>query len=163
MNVTLCKKFVLIAVFASLFTTVQAQKSDPHLTLIPPGMITNKVNLDIRAGISNTSTKDQSWDVEIYVDKINKRSRILKQKHWIAAGKTLEVKHVLPKGSLLGSHKIILKASRKGNKYIKTKTVEVVASDIRSTQTIDGAWAGIYHWSEIEGKTLESRHQKTDR
>ncbi len=28
----------------------------------------------------------------------------------------------------------------------------MVKSDTRSTQTIDGAWAGIYHWSEIEGK-----------
>lgn len=135
-----------------LYNTLHATDTDPHLTLIPPGMITDKVNLDIRAGIKNKSGKEERWQVEIYLDKIKTSAKLYSEKHYVHADSAVVIKYVIPKGRLLGKHTIILRTISGKKTYLKKKTVEVVKSDIRSTQTIDGAWTGIYHWSEIEGK-----------
>lgn len=52
----------------------------------------------------------------------------------------------------VGKHKVILKVAEGSKVYRRTQEVEVINSDIRSIQQISGAWAGIYHWSEEEGK-----------
>lgn len=62
------------------------------------------------------------------------------------------MKIVVPTKQRLGKHKVILKVTDGNRTYRKTKDIEVVESNIRSIQQISGAWAGIYHWSEIEGK-----------
>jgi hypothetical protein len=49
-------------------------------------------------------------------------------------------------------NKVILKVKSDEKIYSEIKEFEVIESDTRSTRQIDGAWAGIYHWSEIEGK-----------
>lgn len=144
--------FILLIACVTFYLNSQANEPAPHLTLIPPGMITNKVDLDVRAGIKNNSAVNQRWNIEIYLDKIKSSKRIYNKNHLIEAGGVLEIKYVIAKGTLLGNHKVILKATRNNKQFINEKHVEVVAADTRSTQTIDGAWAGIYHWSEIEGK-----------
>lgn len=143
---------ILIALVLDFFGSVYAREHDLHLTLIPPGMITNQVDLDIRAGLKNNTGEAQCWNIEIYIDNLQSTSRIYTQKHRLASHASLEVKQVIKKGRLLGTHRIILRVSQGRKKYLLEKQVEVVKSDIRSTKTIDGAWAGIYHWSEIEGK-----------
>src|SRR5690606_9851118 len=70
----------------------------------------------------------------------------------LGAGKSHEVKHVLSTQDKVGHNKVVLVVKEKGKTYREVKEIEVVRSDIRSTQQIDGAWAGIYHWSETEGK-----------
>ena len=62
------------------------------------------------------------------------------------------VKVVLPMKDKVGKHKVILKVAEGSKVYRRTQEVEVINSDIRSIQQISGAWAGIYHWSEEEGK-----------
>jgi hypothetical protein len=143
---------ILLLIGLCLQYTSIAKEHDLHLTLIPPGMITNQVPLDIRAGLKNHTAETQRWSVEIYLDKVKKKNLLYNATHVLQAGGALEIKHVIPKGSLLGRHTIILKVRGARKNYIVKKEVEVVAADMRSTQTIDGAWAGIYHWSEVEGK-----------
>ena len=50
----------------------------------------------------------------------------------------------------VGNNRIILRVEDGKQSYEVTKKFEVIESDIRSTRLIDGAWAGIYHWSEKE-------------
>lgn len=38
------------------------------------------------------------------------------------------------------------------NLHRTDKKLYVIPSDCRSTRLIEGAWVGIYHWSETEGK-----------
>lgn len=59
---------------------------------------------------------------------------------------------MIPMKDKVGKHKVILKVSDGKRVYRKTKEIEVIQSDIRSIQQISGAWTGIYHWSEEEGK-----------
>ncbi|WP_199750621.1 DUF4434 domain-containing protein [Gynurincola endophyticus] len=135
--------------------------NDVHLTLIPPGMITNKIDLDIRAGIKNNSDKNQNWTVELFVYSSSKETLIHQEKISLSATEAIEIKHIIPKGSLLGKHIVKLKLTHQNGATLEAeKKVEVVESAFRSTQTIDGAWAGIYHWSEIEGKHWNPDIQK---
>ena len=50
----------------SLFSLVSLQAENRvSLTLIPPGKITNKVDLDIRGGIVNESASQQTYHVAL--------------------------------------------------------------------------------------------------
>ena len=137
----------------SLFSLVSLQAENKvSLTLIPPGKITNKVDLDIRGGIVNESASQQTYQVALYWNKENKDALLYETVVTIPAGKAETVKVVIPTKDRVGKNKVIFKVANGGKTYRKTKDIEVIDSDIRSIQQISGAWTGIYHWSEIEGK-----------
>lgn len=137
----------------SLLCVLSAQ-AEEHigLTLIPPGKVTNKINLDIRGGIVNKTSAQQTYQVSLYWGKENKSSLLCDTTLNITAGKSDMVKVVLPMKDKVGKHKVILKVAEGSKIYRRTQEVEVINSDIRSIQQISGAWTGIYHWSEEEGK-----------
>lgn len=156
---------IILAFFILLVTGCTTGKvnisTDVHLTLIPPGMITNKIDLDIRAGIKNQSSESQEWKIQLYISKDSKDSLILEKEIQLAAAGAIEIKQVIPKETLLGKYTVRLEITNdKGLSKQAIKEVQVVNSEYRSTQTIDGAWAGIYHWSEIEGKHWNPDIQK---
>lgn len=137
----------------SLLCVLSAQAEDQiGLTLIPPGKVTNKINLDIRGGIVNKTSAQQTYQVSLYWGKENKSALLCDTTLNITAGKSDMVKVVLPMKDKVGKHKVILKVAEGSKVYRRTQEVEVINSDIRSIQQISGAWAGIYHWSEEEGK-----------
>lgn len=137
----------------SLLCVLSAQAEEQiGLTLIPPGKVTNKINLDIRGGIVNKTSAQQTYQVSLYWGKENKSALLCDTTLNITAGKSDMVKVVLPMKDKVGKHKVILKVAEGSKVYRRTQEVEVINSDIRSIQQISGAWAGIYHWSEEEGK-----------
>ena len=145
-------KYIFLVLF-SLFSLVSLQAENKvSLTLIPPGKITNKVDLDIRGGIVNESASQQTYQVALYWNKENKDALLYETVVTIPAGKAETVKVVIPTKDRVGKNKVIFKVANEGKAYRKTKDIEVIESDIRSIQQISGAWTGIYHWSEIEGK-----------
>lgn len=143
----------IFLLFFSLFTLVGLRAENKvSLTLIPPGKITNKVDLDIRGGIVNESVSQQTYQVSLYWDKEKKDALLYETTVTLPAGKAETVKVVIPTKERVGKHKVILKVAGADKTYRKTKDIEVIESDIRSIRQISGAWTGIYHWSEIEGK-----------
>lgn len=142
---------VLCLIFMSV-VTAYSNDSRVGLTLIPPGTITNKVDLDIRAGIVNNQDAQQNFEASLYLNKVNKNSLIHFSKFSIPKGLSHEIKFSLETSELIGVNKIILKVKSNHKTYEVSKDFKVIDSSIRSTQLIDGAWAPIYHWSEIEGK-----------
>ncbi len=147
---------LLLLVITGCKESVTEQHQDIHLTLIPPGMITDQVDLDIRAGIKNNTASAEQWNIAIYLDEVHRQQPLYQETHTLDSLQSVEVKYVIPKGTLLGKHTVILQVQNKGKVYQVKRKIEVVASEMRSTQTIDGAWAGIYHWSEVEGKHWNS-------
>ncbi|WP_270089935.1 DUF4434 domain-containing protein [Sphingobacterium sp. SYP-B4668] len=127
-------------------------KEGISLTLIPPTTITNKVDLDIRAGLKNEENRFKKIELSIYHQTENPKNLLHYSKKEIAPGGSFEVKHVLPTTNLVGKNTIVLVVKDGGKTYRESKEIDVISSDIRSTRLIDGAWAGIYHWSETEGK-----------
>lgn len=146
------KRILLVVISILFFTGLWADENNVSLTLIPPGKITNKVDLDIRGGIINKSDQQRTFEVSIYWGREKRNALLYESSVTVPAGKSETVKIVVPTKQRLGKHKIILKVTDGNRTYRKTKDIEVVESDIRSIQQISGAWAGIYHWSEIEGK-----------
>lgn len=146
------KRILLLVISILFFTGLWADENNVSLTLIPPGKITNKVDLDIRGGIINKSDQQRTFEVAIYWGREKRNTLLYESSVTVPAGKSETVKIVVPTKQRLGKHKVILKVTDGNRTYRKTKDIEVVESDIRSIQQISGAWAGIYHWSEIEGK-----------
>lgn len=146
------KRILLLVISILFFTGLWADENNISLTLIPPGKITNKVDLDIRGGIINKSDQQRTFEVSIYWGREKRNALLYESSVTVPAGKSETVKIVVPTKQRLGKHKVILKVTDGNRTYRKTKDIEVVESDIRSIQQISGAWAGIYHWSEIEGK-----------
>lgn len=121
-------------------------------TLIPPGKITDKVRLDIRVGIVNEYGSAKKFKVSIYWDEEKENNLLYEETLALASGKSAEVKHIVQTAGREGRHHIILRVKDGRKAYRKVKEIEIISSDKRSVGQISGAWAGIYHWSEIEGK-----------
>lgn len=141
--------YLIILIFSPFF--LKAQK-EIDLTLIPPSTITNQVNLDIRAGLINKEKSSMKAEVSVFLNNEKTQSLLHHSKIELSPGKSHTIKHVMSTKDKVGKHKVILVVRSNGKTFKKVKDIEVIASDIRSTQQIDGAWAGIYHWSETEGK-----------
>lgn len=60
------KRILLLVISILFFTGLWADENNVSLTLIPPGKITNKVDLDIRGGIINKSDQQRTFEVSIY-------------------------------------------------------------------------------------------------
>jgi hypothetical protein len=60
----------------------------------------------------------------------------------------------------VGKHRILLVATSLAGKIRVSRDLEVVPSKIRSTRMIDGAWLGIAHWSDEEGRHWNSTIRK---
>ena len=122
------------------------------LTLIPPTTITDKVNLDIRAGLKNSGEHSSTVDLTFYLNDEKKSSVLHKAQVEIPPAQSKAVKFLMPTAGRTGMNEIILVAEGDGFKQKITKQIEIISSDVRSTKTIGGAWIGFYHWSETEGK-----------
>ena len=144
--------FIIACIILTTASTAFAEECRVGLTLIPPGTITNKVDLDIRAGIVNKGNTQQEFYVSIYLNDVSQDSLIHFSRITLAQGSAREIKFSLKTTDKIGRNRIILKVKEKNEEFTISKDFEVINSEIRSTRLIDGAWAGLYHWSETEGK-----------
>ncbi|MDE5635983.1 MAG: DUF4434 domain-containing protein, partial [Muribaculaceae bacterium] len=143
----------LMASFLLPLIIVAGSKPWVGLTLIPPATVTTRSDLDIRLGIVNNDTHDTRYDVSIYIDNVRPSSLLHKGNYTLPPDSQACARHILSTDSLAGCHRIIaVVTDGKGNKSTRTEEIEVIESQMRSTRLLDGAWAGIYHWSDIEGK-----------
>ena len=130
------------------------------LTLIPPSVITNKVDLDIRAGIYNSGGQEKQVEVLVYFNNETKEALLFRKKITVDANSTRCVKFIMPTADKVGDNRIILVVRGKDYRQSVEKPIRIIESKIRSTQAIDGAWTGLYHWSETEGKMWNPALQK---
>ena len=143
-------KYIFLILFSLLSVFHTHADERVGLTLIPPGKISNKINLDIRGGIVNHGNSLRTYRVSLYWGKEKTSALLCDTTLQIAAGQSDMVKIVLPMQDKVGKHKVILKVSDGKRVYRKAQHVEVINLDTRSIQQISGAWTGIYHWSETD-------------
>ena len=152
-------KIIILSFF--IFSTVDlfAQRTTPlntkpevSLTLIPPSPVTDQIILDIRAGVRNDGKGMKNFKVLFYLDE-EKKASLLKQFTISVDPQTAKaVKFRWPTKNKAGKHKIILVCKNGKNTLRSEKEMDIIASDIRSTKKVDGAWINFYHWSDEEGK-----------
>ncbi|WP_437922131.1 DUF4434 domain-containing protein [Sphingobacterium sp. LRF_L2] len=151
-------KFVFLCLLMVLVKPlVGTAQEGISLTLIPPTTITNQVDLDIRAGLRNEQQRTKMVELSIYIGDERPENLLHYVKKELLPQQAYEVKHILPTQDRIGNNRIILVVKDGEKTYRKVRDIEVISSTQRSTGLIDGAWAGIYHWSETEGK-----HWNTD-
>ncbi len=135
-------------------------KPEISLTLIPPSPVTDQITLDVRAGIWNHTGSKKSISVSFYLDKEDPKNLLHTEELSIAANDNAGVKFPWSTKNHAGNHKIIL-VTKEGKKILrKEKAIHIIASTVRSTRRIDGAWFGFYHWSEAEGKYWNAELKK---
>ncbi|HUU31855.1 MAG TPA: DUF4434 domain-containing protein [Phycisphaerae bacterium] len=127
-----------------------------NLTLIPPSPVTNKIVLDVRGTVWNDSDTAQSFEVALYLDSEAQAALLHRQTVLIPPHASRGVYCHQPMAGLAGHHQAILTAMSGGQTCRTTQPLEVLASASRSTERLGGAWAGLYHWSEREGKLWNS-------
>lgn len=146
------KLFLTGIVLCAIGITSCAQDCRTGLTLIPPGTITDEVDLDIRAGIVNKGGNTETYSISLYLNEEKKDNLIYYSTVSLKPGQSHSVKHILETDNLSGQNEIFMKVNVGNMAERMSRKFEIIDSDIRSTRLIDGAWAGIYHWSEQEGK-----------
>jgi hypothetical protein len=122
------------------------------LTLVPPGIVADKINLDIRAGISSGDGATRHLEASFFLDREDDGHRIHQEALDIPAGRSGVVQFFMPTAGHVGRHRVLLTV-KDGSMVVRTsRPVEIVRSATPSTRTIGGAWISFYHWSETEGK-----------
>ena len=125
-----------------------SEKPEIDLTIIPPGVVSDKVNLDLRYGITNKENRSKSYDVEVFTED----GVLYKDEVLVGAQDVWSYKQIIPSGKFAGDKEIVLKVTTDGYESRRTETISVISSESRSVHRITGAWAGICHWSDVEGK-----------
>ena len=139
---------------------VPVVKPTTSLTLVPPSPVTDQITLDVRAGIWNNTNAEKKVKVWVYLDTEKKRNLLYRQMITIAANANAGIKFPWSTKGMAGNHKIIL-VTKSGKEVLrKERFMQILASTIRSTRKIDGAWFGFYHWSELEGKYWNAELKK---
>ena len=129
-----------------------AEPPATSLTLIPPGRVTDRIDLDVRAGIVNHGPDSMTYRVGIYLNGESEGDMLSFDRITLPPGGSEELRLNLPTAGLCGDNRIILSVAGSDGVRRMESPFTVVGSDIRSTRLIDGAWIGLYHWSETEGK-----------
>ena len=64
------------------------------LSLIPPGTITDKVNLDVRVGIVNKGTSTESYDIYMYLGEPADDNLLLNESVTLNPGENYQSKYL---------------------------------------------------------------------
>ena len=122
------------------------------LTLIPPGEITDCIDLDIRAGVVNDSKKKDRYKIEVYRTQGDTAQLLMEHSTVLMPGETRCFRHMMETGGLSGKNRITLKVTSGNGESRAYGETSITRSGTRSTGKIGGAFVGICHWSEVEGK-----------
>jgi hypothetical protein len=123
-----------------------------RLELIPPSPVTNKIVLEVRGAVENGTIKNRQYKISLFLDKETPATLVLVKIQHIPAHAKVGVFYRKSMADWVGRHRIILVAESSGDRIHVEQQIDVLPSDSPSTRTIDGAWAGIVHWSEEEGR-----------
>jgi hypothetical protein len=156
---------ITIAFIALSFSAVFA-KASTHtgprigLTLIPPTPVTDKITLDIRGGIWNRTGHAEKYHTAIYLDQEKPGEKLYEKTLVVPPRSAAGIRYLMATKGREGHHQILLVA-RSGRSVLRTsQPITILRSKVRSTKRIGGAWVGITHWSEKEGKPWNKQIKK---
>lgn len=123
-----------------------------RIEIVPPSPVTEQVTVDMRAALVNASTNSQTWRVGLYLDRAASGNELRHTQVRVAPRSSVGVCFHWPAIHHPGLHRLILVARRDGETLRAGRPLRILASSVPSTLRIGGAWCGIYHWSEKEGR-----------
>lgn len=157
------RNFIPYSIFAACLAVISAAAcketaSEPitDLTLIPPVAATDMTDIDIRAGITNTGKSSSTYTICLSAEHEGKQVILLRDTAVVKAGDTYCARTEMETHGMTGKNNIILKITDGTDTLYNKESITIIDSDVRSTRTIGGAFIGICHWSEVEGKHWNS-------
>lgn len=134
-------------------------KSKPaiNMTLIPPSPVTDKITLDIRGALWTRTEKPRKYHVTIYLDSEGRGRALFRETVKVGASSAAGIRYLWPTEGRTGHFKILLVARSGENTIREMQPLTILASKVPSTRRIGGAWVGITHWSEKEGKPWNAK------
>jgi Domain of unknown function (DUF4434) len=136
------------------------QQRTVRLELIPPSPVTDKIVLDIRGAVENDGEFDRQYTLSLYLDRESKSALLHSRVVKIAAHSNAGIYYRHSTEPWTGQHRVIFVAASRSGEVRTTRELDVLQSKVRSTGTIDGAWVGIAHWSDEEGRHWNSTIRK---
>lgn len=132
-------------------------KSPVSLTLIPPSPVTSQIILSLCGSAVNKSDAECDFELsfrigkeEVYSAKVNA----------VPPGKAASAHFRIPTKKHVGTQKVAFVAKGGGQEYNDSEEIVIIDSELRSPNVLGGAWNGIYHWSEQEGRLWNSDIKK---
>jgi hypothetical protein len=121
-----------------------------YLTVTPPGPVTDRIELDIRWTVDAGGVPARDVQVALLRDGAPVATEETLD---LAADQVVTRRLAVKTEGLQGECTFSLAVSVGGNPLpAVSRTVEVVPSAARGPRRIGGAWVGITHWSEAEGR-----------
>lgn len=166
MNEKLKQVLGIMMVFACLVGSNTFAQGRPRskpvisMTLIPPSPVTDKITLDIRGALWNRSDKARRYQVTIYLDTEKRGERLYHETLEVEARSDVGVRYLWPTKGRTGHYNILIVAKSGRKTFREMQPLTILASKVRSDERIGGAWVGISHWSEQEGKPWNAQIKK---
>lgn len=132
-------------------------KSAVSLTVIPPSPVTSRIIMSLRGSAVNNSDSACDFELSFRAGTETVYSSTVKS---VQPGKAAAAYFRLPTAKYVGKQKFSFFAKGGGQEYSASEDIEVIESDLRSPNILGGAWNGIYHWSEQEGRLWNSDIKK---
>jgi hypothetical protein len=153
---------LVVALLASAILPAAAQPSNPDppkrtvsLTLIPPSPVSDRISLDVRGAVWNHGDAARTFEVSFYLDEERPERLLRREKLEVPPGEARGAAFRWPTAGKQGKHRIVLVAAS-GNSWRAAQPIEVLATGMRSTQRLGGAWVDLYHHDEHEGKPFNA-------
>jgi hypothetical protein len=142
---------------AAAAAVVDAAEAPPlSLTLIPPSPVTDQILLDLRAAVRNKSDGPQTFNVAFYLDEEKPNSLLHREKLDVPGRSAAGARFRWPTKDHAGKHRVLLVAQSAAARLTAQEPIEIIASQVRSTRRLGGAWVDIYHFDEPEGKPFNA-------
>jgi hypothetical protein len=135
-------------------------KAPLSLTLIPPSPVTDQIVLDIRGALGNESAADRKYQLAVYLDDPQPNKRLHEERVDAAPRSAAGFRFRWPVTGHTGHHRLILVAESGGRQWHTERPLEIVASDVRSTRRLGGAWVDLYHHDPREGTPFNAELAK---
>jgi Domain of unknown function (DUF4434) len=119
------------------------------LTVVPPAPVTNKIKLDVRGAVQNSSISNKKVSLELLC---NDQVIATTPETLLLSGELAEINYTLTTTGLIAENSIELRVNEAGKVSSELQSFTVVESDTKSSKLISGTWNSFYHWSESEGK-----------
>ena len=102
------------------------------LTLVPPGRVTDKVDLDIRAGLVNNGDADKTYNIYMYLGDDADENILLQESVSLKPGESYAGKYILDTDGMSGENEISLK-NRKRKRTEAFGDTPVRGGEVRNT------------------------------
>lgn len=130
------------------------------LTLIPPSPVTDRIELDIRGSVRNGVDASRTFEVVLYLDEEKPEQRLHRAALTIDPQSAAGLAFRWPTWEYAGRHRVIVTARSSDVTLRAERPIEIIASDVRSTGRLGGAWVDLYHHDEQEGRPFNAELAK---